>query len=124
MPNVFDFDHPPRIDRDDYTADIRQEIGIREDDIFDPATHADCAAQGIEHAIKLVGMLNDPRYKLVISHDAGDEGLQIISSAYRIWQTKRALICDSLRLVLGKFGKWTMRGIRFIHCGIFTSMPI
>ena len=34
MPNVFDFDHPPRIDRDDYTADIRQEIGIRDDDIL------------------------------------------------------------------------------------------
>lgn len=76
MPNVFDFDHPPRIDRDDYTADIRQEIGIRDDDILILQPTRIVPRKGIEHAIKLVGMLNDPRYKLVISHDAGDEGLE------------------------------------------------
>jgi len=32
--------------------------------------------KGIEHAIKLVGLLDDPRCKLVISHDAGDEGFE------------------------------------------------
>ena len=32
--------------------------------------------KGIEHAIKLVSKLNDPRCKLVISHDAGDEGYE------------------------------------------------
>ena len=76
MPNVFDFDHPPQIDRDDYTADIRQEIGIRDDDILILQPTRIVPRKGIEHAIKLVGMLNDPRYKLVISHDAGDEGLE------------------------------------------------
>lgn len=76
MPNVFDFDRPPRIDRDDYTADIRQEIGIRDDDILILQPTRIVPRKGIEHAIKLVGMLNDPRYKLVISHDAGDEGLE------------------------------------------------
>lgn len=76
MPNVFDFDHPPRIDRDDYTADIREEIGIRDDDILILQPTRIVPRKGIEHAIKLVGMLNDPRYKLVISHDAGDEGLE------------------------------------------------
>ncbi|MGB0419373.1 MAG: glycosyltransferase [Opitutales bacterium] len=76
MPNVFDFDHPPRVDRDDYTADIRQEIGIRDDDILILQPTRIVPRKGIEHAIKLVGMLNDPRYKLVISHDAGDEGLE------------------------------------------------
>jgi glycosyltransferase involved in cell wall biosynthesis len=76
MPNVFDFDHPPRIDRDDYTADIREEIGIRDDDILILQPTRIVPRKGIEHAIKLVGMLDDPRYKLVISHDAGDEGLE------------------------------------------------
>jgi glycosyltransferase involved in cell wall biosynthesis len=76
MPNVFDFDHPPQIDRDDYTADIRQEIGILDDDILILQPTRIVPRKGIEHAIKLVGMLNDPRYKLVISHDAGDEGLE------------------------------------------------
>ena len=32
--------------------------------------------KGIEHAIKLVSLLGDPRCKLVISHDAGDEGYE------------------------------------------------
>ena len=31
--------------------------------------------KGIEHAIHLVRMLDDPRCKLVVSHEAGDEGL-------------------------------------------------
>ena len=32
--------------------------------------------KGIEHAIELVHELGDPRYKLVISHEAGDEGFE------------------------------------------------
>ena len=32
--------------------------------------------KGIEHTIKLVGLLKDPRFKVVISHDAGDEGFE------------------------------------------------
>jgi mannosylglucosylglycerate synthase len=74
MPNVFDFDHPPHSGRDDYTDDIREQIGITEDDILILQPTRIVPRKGIEHAIKLVGMLNDPRYKLVISHDAGDEG--------------------------------------------------
>lgn len=75
MPNVFDFDNPPDLDSDSYTADIRKEIGISEDDILILQPTRIVPRKGIEHAIKLVGMLNDTRYKLVISHDAGDEGL-------------------------------------------------
>lgn len=73
MPNVFDFDNPPP-DKDDYTEDIREEIGISKDDILILQPTRIVPRKGIEHAIKLVGMLKDPRYKLVISHDAGDEG--------------------------------------------------
>ena len=32
--------------------------------------------KGIEHAIKMVGALKNPRCKLVVSHDAGDEGFE------------------------------------------------
>jgi glycosyltransferase involved in cell wall biosynthesis len=32
--------------------------------------------KGIEHAVELVEELRDPRYKLVISHEAGDEGFE------------------------------------------------
>ncbi len=74
MPNVFDFDNPPPETHDPYTADIRDEIGIGQDDVLILQPTRIVPRKGIEHAIKLVGMLKDDRYKLVISHDAGDEG--------------------------------------------------
>jgi glycosyltransferase involved in cell wall biosynthesis len=74
MPNVFDFDNPPPATHDAYTSDIRKEIGITQDDVLILQPTRIVPRKGIEHAIKLVGMLNDDRYKLVISHDSGDEG--------------------------------------------------
>jgi glycosyltransferase involved in cell wall biosynthesis len=74
IPNVFDFDKPPAV-MDDYAEDFRQEIGIAADDFLVLQPTRIVPRKGIEHAIKLIGALNDPRYKLVISHEAGDEGL-------------------------------------------------
>lgn len=73
IPNVLEFETPPP-GRDAYNADLRQEIGLRDDDwlILQPTRVV--ARKGIEHAIELVRRLNDPRAKLVISHPAGDEG--------------------------------------------------
>jgi len=73
MPNVFDFETPPP-PPDEYAADIRKEIGLEPGDkmILQPTRVV--PRKGIEHAIKLVQLLGDPRYKLVVSHDAGDEG--------------------------------------------------
>ena len=75
IPNVFDFDNPP-LKMDDYAKDFREEVGLEEDDIFILQPTRIVPRKGIEHAIKLVGLLNDPRCKLVISHDAGDEGFE------------------------------------------------
>jgi mannosylglucosylglycerate synthase len=75
IPNVFDFDQPPP-PPDAYNHDVRQELGLSEDDIFILQPTRIVPRKGIEHAIKLVAMLNDPRCKLVISHDAGDEGYE------------------------------------------------
>lgn len=73
VPNVFDFENePPGID--DYTKDIRSEIGLEEDDIMILQPTRIVPRKGIEHAIRLVSMLNNPNIKLVISHEAGDEG--------------------------------------------------
>lgn len=73
IPNVLDFETlPPGID--DYNADLRREIGLRDDDILILQPTRVVARKGIEHAIELVRRLNDPRAKLVISHPAGDEG--------------------------------------------------
>jgi glycosyltransferase involved in cell wall biosynthesis len=73
IPNVFDFETPaPGID--DYTCDLRKEIGVADDDILILQPTRIVPRKGIEHAIKLVGELNNPKCKLVISHEAGDEG--------------------------------------------------
>ena len=73
IPNVLDFETPPP-GVDQYTADLRKEIGLRDDDwlILQPTRVV--ARKGIEHAVELVRRLNDPRAKLVISHPVGDEG--------------------------------------------------
>ena len=73
IPNVIDFETPPT-GLDDYSADVRREIGLRDDDIFVLQPTRVVARKGIEHAIELVRRLNDPRAKLVISHPGGDEG--------------------------------------------------
>jgi len=75
IPNVFDFDnHPPPPDA--YSADVREEIGLGKDDIFILQPTRIVPRKGIEHAVKLVSMLRNPRCKLVISHEAGDEGYE------------------------------------------------
>jgi glycosyltransferase involved in cell wall biosynthesis len=73
IPNILDFETPPP-PIDDYNADLRAEIGLREDDILILQPTRVVARKGIEHAIDLTRRLNDPRAKLVISHPAGDEG--------------------------------------------------
>lgn len=73
IPNVVDFETvPPKLD--DYNRDLRQEIGLREDDWFILQPTRVVQRKGIEHAIELVRRLNSPRAKLVISHSADDEG--------------------------------------------------
>ena len=85
IPNVFDFDIPPD-PVDDYAADLRQEIGLEETDrmILQPTRVV--PRKGIEHAISLLRRLRDPRCKLVISHDSGDEGQDYLDQLVELAQ--------------------------------------
>ena len=74
-PNVFDFDTPAP-QPDEFSADARHELGFAPDDILILHPTRIVPRKGIEHAIKLVAELKDPRYKLLISHSAGDEGYE------------------------------------------------
>jgi glycosyltransferase involved in cell wall biosynthesis len=75
VPNVFDFEkEAPQPDA--YSADVRREIGLAEDDLFILQPTRIVPRKGIEHAIKLVSRLKRDKAKLVISHDAGDEGFE------------------------------------------------
>jgi glycosyltransferase involved in cell wall biosynthesis len=77
IPNVFDFENPPE-PVDEYASDVRFELGLSEDDFFILQPTRVVPRKGIEQAIKLVSMLKDPRCKLVISHEAGDEGYEYL----------------------------------------------
>ena len=77
LPNVFDFATPaPGID--DYNADFRQAIGLSDDDWLILQPTRVIARKGIELAIEILARINDPRAKLVITHHAGDEGLEYL----------------------------------------------
>ncbi len=78
VPNVFDFEIPAP-QPDDYTKDIRTELGFAPDDIIILQPTRIVPRKGIEHSIKLVEELKNPKYKLVISHAAGDEGYEYLN---------------------------------------------
>ena len=73
IPNVLDFENPPDVNRKE-KKDFRKTIGLENDDVFILQPTRVVQRKGIEHAIELVEGLGDLRYKLIISHEAGDEG--------------------------------------------------
>lgn len=75
IPNVFDFDTPPA-PADEYSQDVREQLGLKRDDILILQPTRVVARKGIEHAIEFVRRLKEPRAKLVVSHSAGDEGME------------------------------------------------
>jgi glycosyltransferase involved in cell wall biosynthesis len=89
IPNVMDFDNPPPASGnfescglvsdknnppvDAYAADVRQALGVAEDELLILQPTRVVKRKGIEHAIELVHRLG-MKAKLVISHASGDEG--------------------------------------------------
>jgi glycosyltransferase involved in cell wall biosynthesis len=75
IPNVLDFQHPPTAFKNGYKK-FRNSFGLKTDDrvILQPTRLV--RRKGIEHAVELVKALNIPQYKLLISHEAGDEGFE------------------------------------------------
>lgn len=75
IPNVQDFENPPVID-EEQTQKFWKSIGLQPDDVMILQPTRIVQRKGIEHAIGLVKDLNNSRYKLVLSHEAGDEGFE------------------------------------------------
>lgn len=75
IPNVQDFENPPVIDGNAREI-FRESIGLERADriILQPTRIV--RRKGIEHAIELLKELKDPQNKLVVSHEAGDEGFE------------------------------------------------
>jgi len=84
IPNVLDFGNPSLVN-ERRTEDFRNSIGLKPDDVMILQPSRVIQRKGIEHAIDLVHELRDPRYKLVISHEAGDEGFE-----YAEWLVENA----------------------------------
>ena len=84
IPNILDFDNPQPVD-DKRILSLRETIGLKPDDIMFLQPTRIIQRKGIEHAIDLIEDLGDPRCKLVICHEAGDEGFE-----YAEWLTEEA----------------------------------
>lgn len=98
IPNVVDFENPPRFSAE-HKAEVRRSLGLEPEDIVLLQPTRIVQRKGIEHAIELVRELGDPRCKLVISHEAGDEGYE-----YRDWLQEYARASGvDLRLVKTSF---------------------
>jgi glycosyltransferase involved in cell wall biosynthesis len=78
IPNVLDFENPPKINGK-RTEEFKNSIGLMTDDIMILQPTRIIKRKGIEHAIELVKELKDERYKLVVSHQAGDEGFEYVN---------------------------------------------
>jgi mannosylglucosylglycerate synthase len=72
IPNVMNFEEPPP-PVDDYASDVRQALGVADDELLVLQPTRVVQRKGIEHAIELVNRLG-MKAKLVISHASGDEG--------------------------------------------------
>ena len=72
VPNVMDFNSPFG-EPDDYNGDLLKEIGFNHNDIPVFQITRIVERKGIEVAIELIGQLDDPRIKLVITGSAADD---------------------------------------------------
>lgn len=87
IPNVFDYATPPP-GVDAYNGDFREAIGLSDEQWLILQPTRVIARKGIELAIELVARLGDPRAVLVISHAAGDEGLDYLHQMQALAATK------------------------------------
>ena len=74
VPNVLDFENPP--DEQSLQSDFRERVGLEPDDIMLLQPTRVVPRKGIEHSIALVSQLKNPKCKLVVSHESGDEGME------------------------------------------------
>jgi len=73
VPNVLDFETPPP-PPDEYVSSLRHDIGLEPDDVMFLQPTRVVPRKGIEHSISLVAALKNPKCKLIVSHETGDEG--------------------------------------------------
>ncbi len=73
IPNVYDYALPPA-PPDDYASDLREKIGLGENDVLVLQPTRVVPRKLIERSIEIVSLMNLDNPVLVISHASGDEG--------------------------------------------------
>lgn len=83
VPNAFNYDYPePQVD--EYNADLREEIGVGEDELFFLQPTRVVRRKGIELAIELVRRLDDLPIKLIITHHAEFDTIDYLEELYAL----------------------------------------
>jgi glycosyltransferase involved in cell wall biosynthesis len=77
IPNAMDFENPPIVSKERVDG-FRRSIGLKPDDVIFLQPTRVVKRKGIEFALELIKALNHPKYKLVISHEGGDEGFEYV----------------------------------------------
>jgi len=77
VPNVLDFETPPPVP-DEYARGFRRDIGVADDETLILQPTRIIARKGIAHSIELTRRLADRRAVLVLTHPAGDEGMEAL----------------------------------------------
>lgn len=119
VPNVIDFE---RIPNQANPSKVRRVIGLDDDDILILQPTRVVPRKGIEHAITVVSRLEDPRCRLIISHESGDEGGTYLEALMenakdagvdlRLVETQIPDVIDGVEQPLGdgEIGLWDLYG--------------
>jgi len=76
LPNVMDFDNPPPDSvSDPYTSNLRNDLGLKSDELLFLQPTRVVQRKGIENALELIRRVQ-LKARLVISHASGDEGYE------------------------------------------------
>lgn len=79
IPNVLDFEDQGRYPTKP-VEEVRAYLGFKPDDIIILQPTRIVPRKGIEHAISIVAKLKNPKCKLVVTHESGDEGSSYITA--------------------------------------------
>ena len=83
IPNVLDFENPPIVSKERVNV-FRRSIGLKAGDLMFLQPTRIVQRKGIEFTLELIKELNHEKYKLVISHEAGDEGFEYVERIKRL----------------------------------------
>jgi glycosyltransferase involved in cell wall biosynthesis len=98
VPNVMNFDQEfGRLT--DSNNDLKQDLGLNEDDILLFQITRVVGRKGIETAIKLVDLLNDPKIKLIITGSYADDAgskyyMKLVDLIHELKLSKQVLFAD------------------------------